>query len=553
MTAPPRLNTSPRPALSRQTARAAVAIAAVVAFTGDVLVFDDPVGLGLGIWVALLALAMIELAWRDDRSVPREAVAWLAVAVLFATAVAWRSAGELRALDLLATAGALGLAAVTLRSSRASLLALRAGETLSVALSVIASIAAGAIPLAWRDALAREDGTGSGDADTSTINRSMGAMLRPALLAVIVLVVFGALLRGADPIFASWLSLPAIPLDIIIGRLVFFGFLSWIVAGWTRGALLPPPAARNVEPLPFSLGIADVTAVLGALGLLFALFVLAQLGWYFGGEAFLRERTGLTAAAYARSGFFQLVWVVLLVVPVLAGTRAALAPDPAVARRHTILSIPVLVLLGAMILSAVSRMQLYVHYYGLTLDRLYPLVFMGWLAALLAWMAISVLRGRPRPFAAGAVIGAFAAVAALNIMNPHVIVARVDVARVAAAPSTGFGGRASASGSAPIDLTHLASLSGDAAALVVPAVLGAPATDADRCTAIRHLLRLWGPDARIRTRDDRDGAWRWWNAGDHAALRIVRAHEPALRRALHASCAATDAARAAAKAKVAQR
>jgi hypothetical protein len=533
------IDTSPatRPALTREIARATIGIAAVLAFTGDVLLFDDPVGLGFGIWIALLTLAMIELAWRDDRSLPREAAAWLAIAVLCAGAVAWRSAAELRALDLLATAGALGLAAVTLRSTRAGLFALRAGETLSVALSVLGSIAMGAVPLAWHDALAG-DGTPSGTVDASTSNRGLATRLRPALLAIVVLLVFGALLRGADPIFASWLSLPAIPIDVVIPRLLLFGFFAWITAGWARGALLPPPAVKRMAPLPFALGVADVTAVLGALGALFALFVIAQLGWYFGGEAFLRERTGLTAAAYARSGFFQLVWVVLLVVPVLAGTRAALAPDPAVARRHTILSVPVLVLLGAMILSALSRMKLYVHYYGLTLDRLYPLVFMAWLAVLLVWMACTVLRGRPRPFAAGAVLSAFVAVAALNIMNPHAIVARVDVGRAA-----------SASGIAALDLVHLASLSGDAAAIVVPAVIGAPATDAERCAAARQLIRLWGPDARIRTRDDRDAAWRWWNAGDEAGLRVELANDAALHRALHASCGAAHSTGAATVAK----
>jgi hypothetical protein len=148
----------------------------------------------------------------------------------------------------------------------------------------------------------------------------------------------------------------------------------------------------------------------------------------------------------------------------------------------------------------------------------------------LAWMSITVLRGRPRAFVAGAVVSAYVAVAALNVMNPDVIVARVDVARSAPAP-------VSASATAPVDLTHLASLSGDAMATVVPAILGAPAADADRCAAVQKLLHVWGPDARIRARDDRDAAWRWWNAGDHAALRAVGANEPALRRALHASCA----------------
>ena len=109
--------------------------------------------------------------------------------------------------------------------------------------------------------------------------------------------------------------------------------------------------------------------------------MLTQLGWFFGGERFLRATTGLTAAEYARRGFFQMVWVVALVVPLLlvdargAARRSARSPGDTRCSRF-----PIVGLLGAIIVSAALRMRLYVHYYGLTTDRLYTLVFMGWLA-----------------------------------------------------------------------------------------------------------------------------------------------------------------------------
>ena len=51
-------------------------------------------------------------------------------------------------------------------------------------------------------------------------------------------------------------------------------------------------------------------------------------------------------------------------------------------------------------------MRLYVHYYGLTTDRLYTLVFMGWLGSVLVLLAATVLRGRGRLFVAGSAASA---------------------------------------------------------------------------------------------------------------------------------------------------
>ena len=124
-----------------------------------------------------------------------------------------------------------------------------------------------------------------------------------------------------------------------------------------------------------------------------------------------------------------MVLVVVLVVPVLVGTRAALRPGRELARRHTLLSLPVIVLLGAIIVSAMLRMKMYTHYYGLTTDRVYPLVFMLWLAVVIVWLAITVLRDWGRPFIAGTVISGLGTLLALNVADPDAIVARSNIAR----------------------------------------------------------------------------------------------------------------------------
>jgi hypothetical protein len=512
-------------------ARALLAHALGLGVAADLLLRDGITGLGLPLWLTLLALGMLSLVWRGGRRLPREAGVWLLTAILFGAGIAWRAAGELQFLDFLAMVLALGMAAVALGNARAALLAARLRDTVWAGAAIIRSVAAGLVPVALRDI------------SLPLVQRELRGRLHPASRAVLIalplLVVFGSLLRGADPVFASIFALPELDLETIVSHVLVIGFFAWVVAGWARGALIADlQRLRAPERMPFELGLLDITTALGALNALFALYVATQLGWFFGGERFLQARTGLTAAEYARQGFYQMVWVVVLVVPVLVGTRAALRPGRELQRRHTVLALPLIALLGAMILSAVLRMRLYVHYFGLTTDRLYPLVFMGWLAVVLLWMALTVLRGSGRSFVAGAVVTGLGTLVALNLAVPDVIVARANIARA----RTGMGGA-----SPRLDVEHLARLSGEAVPLAVSAVLAAPigapgsaeraASERARCNASRQLLSRWRPSAQEVARSDAQGAaWRTWNRGDALARRVVGDNASALVAVRYAAC-----------------
>jgi len=274
------------------------------------------------------------------------------------------------------------------------------------------------------------------------------------------------------------------------------------------------------------------------LNALFALFVIAQLGWFFGGEQFLRERTGLTVAQYARGGFFQMLWVVALVVPVLVVTRGALQPGRALARRHTLLAVPIVVLLGTMIACSMARLNLYVKFYGLTTDRLYPLVFMAWLFATLLWLSATVLRDWGRPFAVGAVVAAMVTLMGLNAVDPDAFVAGVNVAR-AQRPLRPDAER--------LDVRYLAQLSGGAVPYAVDALIAedraADRTSGDaaghRCIAANLLLSRFGPAREHRGGGsvDVDARWRFWNADDAVAAQAVSQHFRELLAVRHGACA----------------
>lgn len=528
--APRATETTTVPSITRSTARSILSTALLLGVAGDALLRDLPVGLAFGVWIATVALAAVSLLWRAERSVSREAGAWLGAAVFFALGWARTNSDTLLPLDFLATIGALGMAAVASSDAAAALFAQRLRDTLIAGVRVVKGVLMGILPLAFREALA--------EGEAKRTRGRLVPLVRAGAISVALLFVFGALLRGADPIFASLVTLPNIDVDVIASHVFLTGFFTWIVAGWSRAAIIARSGPRgSATPLPFRFGMLDITMALGTLNVLFAAFVLTQLGWFFGGEQFLHARTGLTAAAYARQGFFQLVWVVTLVVPVLVATRAMLQPGRELAHRHTALSLPIIGLLGAIIVSATLRLKMYVHFYGLTTDRLYALVFMAWLTVVLIWLALTVLRDWGRPFVAGATISGLATLALLNVSDPDAFVARVNIER---------GTRVGSTTQPSVDLEYLSRLRGHAVDLATQATLATPnggepntlraADDAQRCIAARTLLNRWGPLSRTNLRQTSDAAWRFWNADDAAATRTVARHANALLQVQHATC-----------------
>lgn len=527
MTAIPlHLDTDARQVLERRI----LAFALLLGVLWNTMLRDPGAGVAFPLWIAVFVLAMVAAAWSTGRDISHEAALWLTSAVVFSAALAWRDGEGLQFLNVVATIGSLAMAALASSDTRTALMAARFRDTVWAALSLLRTGIAGFLPIVYREATnAGRDGR---------VTSRARVVARSALIAGAVLLVFGSLLRSADPIFASLVSFPALDIETLVSHVVIIAFFAWVVSGWARSAFMPElNTLRAPQTLPLGLSMLDITVALGTLIILFAAFVVTQLGWFFGGETFLQERTGLTASAYARRGFFEMLWVVILVVPLLVATRTLMHPGRAAEQRHTALALAVIVLLGAIILSAAMRMKLYVHYYGLTNERLYPLVFMGWLAVVLVWLARTVLRSRGRTFMAGVAVSGLVVLVMLNVAGPDAFVARFNVERAT---------RAGADVETGLDLGTLARLGGEAAPTAVRMTLqGARvsrgrATDLelseDRCHAARTLLRQWGPESVAAERAQGASGWRYWNAGERGALRVVGANARELRGVARAEC-----------------
>jgi hypothetical protein len=263
--------------------------------------------------------------------------------------------------------------------------------------------------------------------------------------------------------------------------------------------------AAALRPRRFALGAVEVGTALGLLDLLFASFVLVQIRYFFGGAAHVVGTTGLTYAEYARRGFFELVWVAALALPLLLVAHSLLRRDAATIGLFRALAGAQIALLFVIMASAVARMRLYQGEYGLTELRLYTTAFMLWLGLVFVWFAGVVLwRGQRERFACGALASAALVVGALHLLNPDAYIVRANAAHARA-------GRA-------FDAEYARALSADAVPAILPALPALPREA--RCALASDLLSRWPADAHAD--------WRTWNVARARARKLVGARRAGL-------------------------
>ena len=495
---------------------ALLAAGLVLGIIGDVLLrAPGPPGLNMFLWVASIALAAYVLHRRAGLELDRERFAWLAITVLFAAGLAWRDSPPLKLLAL--GCATIGFALAAYRVGAAWVR--RAGVFLYVRAWGTGALHAWTAPAhALLDA---SRSTARPDIGRAAGWRRAAAVARGLLIAAPLVAVFGALFMSADAVFADLvLSVVRIDFELIASHLVLFSVSAWLATGYLRGFLtgteLPPlrvllrdGALLDLVPSRPKLGITEVATALAALDLLFLLFVIVQFRYLFGGDALVQVTPDLTYAEYARRGFFELVFAVFLVAPVLLAADWLLARDR---RRDDVLFRALAGLQIGLVLvitaSALHRLSLYHTSYGLTESRFYAMVLLIWIGVMLLWLAATVLRGRRDSFAFGALVAGLSTVALLFVINPDAIVARTNVARMS-----------SADASVRFDVAYATTLSGDAVPVLIDAL---PALPPDvQCPLAQHLLHRWPPD---RERSIRSWSWSASRASD-----AVRGHEAQLR------------------------
>ncbi len=294
--------------------------------------------------------------------------------------------------------------------------------------------------------------------------RVVASVGRGLLISLPILLVFGLLLASADAVFAGYVDQIAglFSFRFLNEQLYHVGFIggvAWLACGaLAYGVARREPlqhkdrAEKPKRKLP-ALGMIEACITLGSVDLLFALFVIIQFAYFFGGQASL-SATGLTYSEYARRGFFELVAVSLLTLGLV------LALDSVTVRRvtrHTlvfrVLAVLLVALAGVLLLSASQRMLLYEDQYGFTALRVYTHVFMLWLGGLFVVFLLALFRVRRRIFSLGVLLVMIGYLGTLNVMNVEGYIAERNVAR--------------ASEGREVDFTYLNLFSADA----VPVIL----------------------------------------------------------------------------------
>ena len=446
---------------------------------GDLLLrSSDAPALGCFLFITLCVTDAVVLQRRAARPLSGEAVFLLGAGVAFAAMLAWRDAPLLKLTALAAAASALMLSAFRAGAAWAR----RAG----VGEYVVAMISAGLHAVFGTVAVLASIDRGDlrEQSHRGVAARRVLAIGRGVVLAVPLLVVFGGLLITADAVFAHMVTTAfRVNLETVASHVLLIGFLAWLttgaLGGFLRGTGTPIPA--DLKPEGGRIGIGEVGVVLGLLATLFAVFVAVQFRYLFGGAGLVEVTPGLTYAEYARRGFFELLAVVILSLPLLLVTDWLLRRDTK--RDERILrglAVVHVLLLIAIAVSALQRMRLYTAAYGLTEDRFFATAFLLLVSAVLVWFAVVVLADRRQQFAFGTLIAAYVTAAILFVVNPDAVIARVNIDRALSGTAV-----------LPLDRVHATSLSADA----VPVLLDRlPALDpAAQCAIAKRLLERWPP------------------------------------------------------------
>ncbi|HEX8748955.1 MAG TPA: DUF4173 domain-containing protein [Pyrinomonadaceae bacterium] len=509
--------------------------ALILGAAGDVLLRATPWGLNLLLWILLALVAGLTLLARWRRAaLTSEGRLIILPLVFFAACFVWRDSPTLKLLDAVAILLALSLSVLRTRAVSIRLASMK--EHAVALVMTVFDVVLGLPTVVLGDVEWKE-------IQHARWSRYAGAIARGMLIAVPLILLFGGLLMAADAVFEGLIQ-SAFNLD---GEILFSHFgltvvFSWVAAGVLRGLLedrdavlansddaalrslnLTAPGGNRAEkneseqksmqaeaPLTHrkpSLGIVEVGVVLGLIDLLFLAFVTVQIRYFFGGAALVQATTGLTYAEYARRGFFELVWVAALVLPLLLAAHWLLRKEnPLHERIFRVLAGAQVALLFVIMASAMERVRLYQSEYGLTEQRLYTMAFMMWLALVFLWFIWTVLRGARERFTSGALAAAFVITGLIHVANPDDLIVRANISH-AEMQGRGF------------DALYAAGLSADA----VPALAASlpVMTGQERCTVARALLNRW-PEGRGQD-------WRTWNVARSRAQEIVRENVQGLR------------------------
>jgi hypothetical protein len=369
--------------------------------------------------------------------------------------------------------------------------------------------------------------------------RSVWPVVRGLLIALPIVAIFASLLASADAVFSARLTdfLDFLNIDNLaeyIFRLSYILIGAYLLAGVFLHAALQTKEEKLIsEQKPMLgqfLGFTEATIVLGSVALLFALFVVIQFQYFFGGQANIKI-DGFTYSEYARRGFGELIAVAFFSLLLILGFGSISKRDSETQRKtFSALSVGIVALVLVMLVSAYKRLVLYETAYGFSELRTYTHVFIIWLALLLIATVVFEIIRRERLFALAALIASIGFAATLPILNVDAFIVRQNVQRAVdghLAFNNSSTGRASSNpiDADQLDISYFTELSADALPALVEAyhsdVLPAPVKDA--LGASLACLRYRRADSHA------DTDWRSFHISRWTQTRLLEEIRPELK------------------------
>ncbi|MFU8826489.1 MAG: DUF4153 domain-containing protein [Brevefilum sp.] len=423
------LGTLKRPSL-------ALIIGLIILVSFDQITWQRQFGLQFFLLVLLILVGLVVLVIFEKRSVPwRSYVLLVPILMGAGMTIAFR-AGITTFFNILLTFSALILLAQTLLNGQWMVYRLR--EVLQGLLSLVLSTLIGPV-----QALIQHKKS------TAHLSPQEGnprwLKIRPylvgLLIAIPLLLIFGALLASADLIFKERLSDLFSGLKIenfqeFLFRTAYILILAYILAGAYFHALTRSAEVKTISPdkpiLPAFLGQVEAFTVLVLINLLFLAFIVIQFRYFFTGEANITLE-GFTYAEYARRGFFELVAVTLISLGLYyLLSMFTKRSGRTIKTIFSALGILLMVQVGLMLISAFQRLSLYETAYGFTTLRTITHVFMIWLGVLLAAATLMEVFNQFRRLSLVLFLVFFGFTLTLNLLSVDQFIARRNIAHASA-------------------------------------------------------------------------------------------------------------------------
>lgn len=248
------------------------------------------------------------------------------------------------------------------------------------------------------------------------------------LLSLPLLAIFFSLFVSADAVFAEMvddLLRFEINTDVEFVRL---GFITMLFGGFFYALMKPNHAMKPVEHTVKKQDKTIIGTVMTLVNGLFLVFIVLQVQYLFGAKDYVID-AGVTYAEYARSGFFEMVWVMVIAAALILFVYRSFS-----AHGHplsmTIANIGLVAQVGVVGVSALSKMNTYQDAYGYTVLRLYVEWFMYMVLGLLLLTAIAMLMKRSfRDVLHIGVLGGLGALMLVGSVNVDRMIARENVDR----------------------------------------------------------------------------------------------------------------------------